>query len=275
MELFTYLTILLVTGAFVGFTSGLLGVGGGFIMVPIQFFLLTLIGIVPSTALRVAFATSLAVILPTALNGAWGHWRRGAVQIKPAIILGVSGLFGGILGALTASYASVGILSFVFGIVALFSAFWMVGFKYSESGEKQFHSRFSYSIWGCVGGYLSGLLGIGGGVVMVPILNILLKFPIHKAIGTSMAFIAFASAGGIITYLCTGIFATGLPQYSIGYINIVQLVALTVTSIPMSHVGVKAAHRLPEKKLRYLFIILLIYIALKMMGLFQWLNLPF
>ena len=139
-------------------------------------------------------------------------------------------------------------------IVALFSAFGWLDSNILNLEKNNFIPF--YSIWGCVGGYLSGLLGIGGGVVMVPILNILLKFPIHKAIGTSMAFIAFASAGGIITYLCTGIFATGLPQYSIGYINIVQLVALTVTSIPMSHVGVKAAHRLPEKKLRYLFIIL-------------------
>ncbi|MDD3754114.1 MAG: sulfite exporter TauE/SafE family protein [Methanobacterium sp.] len=268
MELLAYLTILLVTGAFVGFTSGLLGVGGGFIMVPVQFFLLTSMGIDPDTALRVAFATSLAVIFPTALNGTLGHWKRGAVQIKPAIILGVSGLFGGILGALTASHASVRILSFIFGIVALFSAFWMFGSKYSESGEKRFNSRSAYSIWGCVGGYLSGLLGIGGGVVMVPILNILLKFPIRKAIGTSMAFIAFASVGGIVTYLFTGIFAEGLPSYSIGYINIVQLVALTVTSIPMSRVGVQTAHRLPEKKLRHFFVIILIYIALKMMGVF-------
>jgi uncharacterized membrane protein YfcA len=129
-------------------------------------------------------------------------------------------------------------------------------------------------LWGFLGGYLSGLLGIGGGVVMVPILNILLKFPIHKAIGTSMAFIVFASIGGITTYLITGINTPGLPPYSIGYINILQLVVLVVASLPMSRFGVKAAHSLPEKKLRYIFVILLIYIGLKMMGVFQWLNIP-
>jgi hypothetical protein len=274
MELFTYLGILLITGAFVGFTSGLLGVGGGFIMVPVQFFLLTSIGTDPDTALRVSFATSLAVILPTALNGTWGHWRRGAVLIKPAMILGVSGLFGGILGALTSSYTPVSILRFLFGLLALFSAFWMIGSKYSKSEEENYNPRPAYSLWGFIGGYLSGLLGIGGGVVMVPLLNILLKFPIHKAIGTSMAFIVFASVGGIITYLITGINTTGLPPYSIGYINIVQLLALVIITMPMARIGVKASHSLPEKKLRYFFVILLIYIALKMMGVFQWLNIP-
>lgn len=274
MDLFTYLGILLATGAFVGFTSGLLGVGGGFIMVPVQFFLLTSIGIDPDTALRVSFATSLAVILPTAFNGAWGHWRRDAVLIKPAMILGLSGLFGGILGALTSSYAPVGILSFLFGMLAIFSALWMVGSKYSETEDERFNPKPAYSMWGFLGGYLSGLLGIGGGVVMVPILNILLKFPIYKAIGTSMAFIVFASIGGIITYLVTGINTPELPPYSIGYINILQLLVLAVTSLPMSRIGVKTAHSLPEKKLRYIFVILLIYIGLKMMGFFHWLNIP-
>ncbi len=274
MDLFTYIAILLMTGAFVGFTSGLLGVGGGFIMVPVQFFLLTSIGTDPNTALRVAFATSLAVILPTALIGTWGHWRRDAVLIKPAMVLGVFGLFGGILGALTSSFTHVNILRFVFGLLALFSAIWMVGSKYSEFEEENYNPRPIYSIWGLIGGYMSGLLGIGGGIVMVPILNILLKFPIHKAIGTSMAFIVFASVGGIITYLFTGINATGLPPYSLGYINIVQLVVLAITGMSMSLIGVNAAHNLPEKKLRYLFVILMIYMALKMMGVFQWLNLP-
>lgn len=274
MEFLTYLLVLLATGAFVGFASGLLGVGGGFIMVPVQFFLLTSMGADPDTALRVAFATSLAVILPTALSGAWGHWRRGAVLVTPAIMLGITGLIGGIFGAEISSNTPAIILSFIFGILALTSALWMVGSKYPEINEEKSNSKQSYLLWGFLGGFSSGLLGIGGGVIMVPILNILLRFPIHKAIGTSTAFIVFASIGGIITYIFTGINTAGLPPYSIGYVNLVQLVALALTSIPMARLGVKAAHNLPDKKLRYMFAILLLYIALKMMGVFKLLNLP-
>ncbi|NYB51644.1 MAG: sulfite exporter TauE/SafE family protein [Methanobacteriaceae archaeon] len=274
MEFLTYIIILLATGAFVGFASGLLGVGGGFIMVPIQFFLLTAMGFDPDTSLRVAFATSLVVILPTALNGAWGHWRRGTVLVVPAIYLGVAGLMGGVLGAEIASNAPVTVLGFIFGLMAMGSAFWMISSKYPEIREENSHSKPSYILWGFLGGFSSGLLGIGGGVVMVPILNILLRFPIHKAIGTSTAFIVLASTGGIITYILTGMNTPTLPPYSVGYVNLVQAVALACTSIPMAHIGVKAAHRLPEKKLKYIFSALMIYIALKMMGVLKWLNLP-
>ena len=274
MEFITYLLILIFTGTFVGFASGLLGVGGGFIMVPIQFFLLTSMGFDPDTSIRVAFATSLAVILPTSLNGAYGHWKKGAVFVIPAIFLGVAGIFGGIFGAQIASQTSAGILGFIFGLLALFSALWMIASKYPEIKDQKSNSKPAYVFWGLIGGFSSGLLGIGGGVIMVPILNIILKFPIHKAIGTSTAFIVFASIGGIITYIFTGINTTGLPAYSVGYVNLIQFAALACFSIPMARVGVKAAHTLPDKMLRYLFAALLIYIALKMMGIFQWLNLP-
>ncbi|MBI5459568.1 sulfite exporter TauE/SafE family protein [Methanobacterium sp.] len=274
MELVIYLLILLSTGAFVGFASGLLGIGGGFIMVPVQFFLLTVMGADPDTALRVSFATSLTVILPTALSGALGHWRRGAVMVVPAILLGLAGLMGGVFGAGISSNTPAAILSFIFGLLALFSALWMLGSRYPEIKEKPSNSKESYLFWGFLGGFSSGLLGIGGGVVMVPILNLLLRFPIHKAIGTSTAFIVFASIGGILTYIFTGMNATGLPSYSLGYVNLLQFAALAGTSIPMARIGVKAAHRLPDKELKYVFAALLIYIALKMMGVFEWLNLP-
>ncbi len=279
MDLVAYLLVLALTGVLVGFTSGLLGVGGGFIMGPVQFFLLMVLGVDPNLAIRIAFGTSLAVILPTAISGAWGHGRRGAVLIKPAMFLGFAGFFGGTIGAFIATNSPVQFLRIVSGIIILASALWMLKSHPPENGKGNDGQGSSkdlyYLLWGFIGGLSSGLLGIGGGVVMVPILTILLKFRIHQAIGTSMAFIIMASLGGILVYISQGLSVPGLPPYSLGYINLVQLVALAGTSIPMAQLGVLTAHRLPGKQLRYLFIIILIYISLKMMGIFEWLNLPF
>jgi uncharacterized protein len=274
MEFIVYILILLGTGVLVGFASGLLGVGGGFIMVPVQFFLLISMGVDPNTAIRVAFATSLAVILPTAISGAIGHWRHHAVLIWPAFLLGTTGLTGGILGAIIASHLPADILSVIFGFLALFSAFWMFGSRYYEIEDNVIHSNYSYLFWGFIGGFASGLLGIGGGIIMVPILTILLRFPIHKAIGTSTAFIIFASLGGVISYVIIGMGVAYLPPYSLGYVNLLQFVILAGISVPLARLGVKTAHNLPDKQLRYIFAALLIYIALKMIGVLGWLHLP-
>ena len=115
MDFLLYIVALLFTGALVGFTSGLLGVGGGFIMVPVQFFLLTSLGIDRTTAIRVAFGTSLAVILPTAISGTIGHKRRGAVITKPLILMGISGLIAALIGGTIASNTPGIYLKVIFG----------------------------------------------------------------------------------------------------------------------------------------------------------------
>lgn len=71
--------ILLATGIVAGFASGLLGLGGGFIMTPMQFLIFTNMGIPADMAIKLAFGTNLLVIFPTAISGAWRHSRKGAV----------------------------------------------------------------------------------------------------------------------------------------------------------------------------------------------------
>jgi uncharacterized membrane protein YfcA len=132
----------------------------------------------------------------------------------------------------------------------------------------------NYLLIGFITGILSGLLGVGGGVVLVPILVIIMGFSMIRAVGTSTAVIIFTSLGGIVAYTLNGVSTTGLPPYSIGYINIVQLLALSIISIPMAQLGVRASHKLPEKQLRYLFVIVMFYISFKMIGLFNWIGIP-
>ena len=74
-----------------GFVSGMLGVGGCFIMVPVQYWILTSMGVSAKTAILTAFGTNLMVVIPTALSGALGHSKKAAVLWKEAVVLGVSG----------------------------------------------------------------------------------------------------------------------------------------------------------------------------------------
>lgn len=262
-----YIIILAITGAGIGFASGLLGIGGGFIMVPIQYWLFISIGVDPTLAIRMSLATSLAVILPTAISGAYGHYRRGAVLIKPMALLAVTGSIGGILGGTIASHVPGALLKLLFGITALVVAVRMLLYRSPETKKEPIDNKIYYIAGGFIVGIMSGLLGVGGGFIIVPFLVIAMGYDIHKSIGTSTAVIIFTSIGGIISYIFNGLGVPGLPQYSLGYINLLQFAVLAAASIPMAQLGVKTAHKLPADKLNYIFIALLIYVGLNMLGI--------
>ncbi|MGF7118473.1 sulfite exporter TauE/SafE family protein [Methanobacterium oryzae] len=263
-----YIIILLITGAGIGFMSGLLGVGGGFIMVPVQFWVLTSMGVDPTIAIRVSLGTSLAVILPTALSGAYGHYRKNAVLLKPAAFLAAAGIFGGIIGGTIASNIPGNILAIFFGLAALVVAIRMIIPKKEQINEEPKDGTLYYTSGGLFAGLMSGLLGVGGGFIIVPFMTIIMKYDIHKAIGTSTLVIVFIAIGGILSYVLNGIGVSELPPYSLGYINLLQLVILAITSVPMAQLGARAAHKLPAKQLNYIFVVMLVYVGLKMSGIF-------
>jgi uncharacterized protein len=277
-SLLLYVLVLLVTGIAVGFSCGLLGIGGGFLMVPVQIWALTSQGIDPTLATRIAFGTSLAVVLPTALSGCRGHSCRGVVLWRPGIIMGLCGLLGAFLGGSIAAHAPGDLLRMVFGLVVMLGALRMLFAKDlqprqdASAGETK-DRLLQYILWGLAVGVISGLTGIGGGVILVPAMVIAMGFGMYQAIGTSSVTIAFNAVGGVIAYAINGWGVPGLPDYSLGYIDLLQFALLAGASIFTTSWGVKAAHRLPAEKLRYIFVILMVYIGLKMIGALGWLGL--
>ncbi len=278
-----YVLILLATGIVVGFACGLLGVGGGFIMVPVQIWALTSMGVDPTLATRMAFGTSLAVVLPTAVSGCQGHSCRGVVLWRPGIFMGLSGMVGAVLGGTIASHAPGDLLRIVFGLVVLAGALRMLlagkikPRGEGEHGEPKPRARgrlLEYIIWGFAVGVVSGLSGIGGGVILVPIMVMAMGFSMHQAIGTSSVAIALNSVGGIISYAVNGWGVPGLPPYSVGYINVMQFILLAGTSVLAARLGVRFAHMLPGEQLRKIFTALMIIIGLDMLGVFNMVHLP-
>jgi uncharacterized membrane protein YfcA len=273
MELISIIA-LLITGALVGLVSGLLGVGGCFIMVPVQFWILSGMGIDPSIAIRVAFGTNLLVVFPTAISSSLRHHEKGAVLWRQAIILGLTGMAFTFVGAYLASILSAAILKVIFGLTIILSAIRMATAQpIRVSGEP--HSNFiTYVVLGAIFGFVSGFLGIGGGVLTVPLMVIYLNYTMHEAVATSTVIMIFTGLGGAIAYMLYGLGVSGLPPYSIGYVNLLQWILLAGTSIPMAQLGAHLAHKIHPKTLKWVFIIVMIYMGLKMIGVFSWLHLP-
>lgn len=265
---------LLVTGLGVGFASGLLGVGGCFIMVPVQFWALKSIGVDPTIAIRIAFGTNLLVVLPTALSGALTHHRKGAVIWKAGVTLGITGAMGAFGGASIAAHLPGKVLTWAFGLAVILGGTRMLTVKPPRIIDEPSDSMAAYILWGFPLGIVSGIIGIGGGVLMIPIMVFSLKFKIHQAVGTSTALMIFTAAGGALSFLINGLGIEGLPPYSTGYLNWLQWILLAGCSIPLAVVGARVAHLLPAKQLKYLFILVMLYMGLKMTGVFAYIGIP-
>jgi len=265
---------LLITGLGVGFVSGMLGVGGCFIMVPVQYWALTSIGVDPTIAIRIAFGTNLLVVLPTAFSGAMTHHKKGAVLWRAGVTFGIAGAVGAFFGAFIASHLPGKVLTVAFGIAVILGALRMLTAKPPKITEEPSHSVTAFILWGIPLGIVSGIIGIGGGVIMIPIMVFFLKFKMHQAVGTSTALMIFTAFGGSLGFLINGLGVQGLPPYSTGYLNWLQWILLAGCSIPLAIVGAKTAHLLPAKQLKYIFIVVMLYMGIKMVGVFAWLHLP-
>lgn len=269
-----HIAALLATGLGVGFACGLLGIGGCFIMIPVQYWVYCAMGIDPGIAIKLAFGTNLFVVLPTAISGATGHHRKSAVWWKAALVLGLCGLIGAIIGATIAAHTPGVILKIVFGAVILLGGMRMLTAKPPKIEEEPKDSPLLWALWGIPMGIVTGFIGIGGGVLMVPVMTLFLRFAIHHAIGTSTAMMIFTSIGGVIGYIINGWNVPGIPSPHLGYVHIWSWLALAATSVGMAQVGARTAHLLPAKRLKLMFIIVMFYMGLKMIGVFQWLHLP-
>jgi uncharacterized protein len=266
-----HILILLAVGAAAGFSGALLGVGGGFIMVPISYWVVLAMGVAEKSALMIAFGTSFLVMLPTAISGAWRHNRNGAVHWRLALVLGSCALLGALVGAALAARLPADVLKRGFGVLVLAIALWMgVGVMPRSAGGAR-EPRENLRLIAACGfpiGIVTGLTGLGGGALIVPMLVLVFRYPMHTAVGTSVASIVLTSVGGIVGYVVNGLGVPDLLPHSVGYINIPIWLCLVATSIPLAQLGARTAHALPTRPLRFLFIGFMIYTGLRMIGVF-------
>lgn len=267
MEFVTYVILLLLGGCFGGLMAGLLGVGGGIILTPIQYSLLLAMGVDAQIALPMSFATSLAVIFVTMIRGTKEHYAQGNVETAFLKEMMCLGFVGAIVGAFISTSIDVSVLEFLFGLLCIIAVVNMLVVKYPDNDDNISKSRHAHSFLGFLAGLLCGLLGVGGGVIMIPVLTILLKYPTHKAIGTSSASIIATTLGGLITYIILGLNVPNLPSYSLGYVNVLQFVFLTITSTIVVKYAAILSTKIDSRILKLCHIVIVGYIGISMIGI--------
>ncbi|HJJ36111.1 MAG TPA: sulfite exporter TauE/SafE family protein [Methanocorpusculum sp.] len=251
--------VLVAAGIFAGLMSGLLGVGGGLIFGPVGYFILTALGYPNDTALLTAFGVSLAAAFPTVLTGAITHSRKGNVAWKCAIVMGICGMVLGFVGGWVASVMPIRILTIIFAVVLILGGLKLM-MKLPAGTRESMPAPMSGAI-GAAGGFFSGLLGVGGGIILVPLMTMVGKFTMTRAAATSAAAIVFITIGGLVEYLIQG------------YFDWFIWLILTVTAVPCAYLSAaKISGKVSDRWLRILFCILMIVVACKMLGLFDWIG---
>jgi uncharacterized protein len=253
-------------GAVAGVLAGLLGVGGGLVIVPMLVYCLSLQHVPYEQIMHLALGTSLASIMFTSISSFMAHHRRGAVHwdivrtITPGILVGT------FLGSCVAARLSTIFLSVFFVVFLFYVALQMIVDR-KPTASRQLPGRLGMCAVGNVIGAVSSFVGIGGGALSVPFM-MWCNVPVHHAIGTSAAIGFPIALAGAIGYVYSGLHAPHLPHYSLGFVYVPGLAAIVCASVTTAPLGAQLAHRLPVKRLKQVFAVLLTVMGTRMlMGL--------
>ena len=246
------------SGVAAGFFAGMFGIGGGLIMVPVLVYAFTTTGTTTQHAVAMALGTSMAAIVFSAAQSAYGHYRRGSTstemirRVAPWVVVGVA--FG---SAVAAETSAIPLLIFV-ACFQFFAAALMVT-DVSKLAAFQMVARrsFSVNVFSLAFGGIAALAGIGGGTLFAPYFKAAGMEP-KLAIGTSAAIGLPVSLAGALAYAWEGR-NVPLGHWMLGYINLPALIALVAGTLLTVRLGVAVAHWLPSRMLAGLFALFLVF----------------
>jgi uncharacterized membrane protein YfcA len=263
------------TGIGVGFVAALLGLGGGFIMVP-------LLNLVFGIPIHQSIGTSLFTIVFTSSSSSVEYVRKRISDLKLAAMMIPFTITGAVVGANISVLIPEDILRAIFGVVLFIASVRMFlkrnlkdksdlkSDTSSSESESKFlcvkrvctdldGTQFEYTVsiplialFGFFAGLSSGLLGVGGGIIQVPVLNLVFGIPIHVAIATSLFIIIFTSVFGMTTHLFLG-----NVLISIG-------ILLAIGTVIGGQIGARTAQKINREKLRKIFAIVLAFTGIRM-----------
>jgi uncharacterized membrane protein YfcA len=253
----------LAVGAFVGFFSGLLGIGGGAAIVPVLALIFAAKGFPESHAVHLALGTCVSTMLFTSASSLRSHHQRKAVnwRVLAGMLPGV--MLGTFAGGLAASRLDARALSIAFTILIYFVATLMLVDR-KPATPRELPGTLGLSAVSSVIGLISSLTATGGAALVIPYL-VRRGLTVHQAIGTAVAIGWPLALGGTLGYVLSGMSVAGLPEWHIGFVYLPALAWIAAASMLMAPVGASVAHRTPGRTLKRIFAVVLYALATGML----------
>lgn len=208
---------LVLAGIFIGTMAGFFGIGGGMILIPIL--------LVLGFGIKEAIGISIIQMVFTSIYGSYLNHKKGSLILGEGLFVGLGGFVGGYIGGYVTHYVSDNILQALFFVLLIFA---LLRLFFSTNHEDETHTKslskmLLFSI-GLLIGIFSITLGIGGSIILTPLLVGLLHYPLKKAVSAGLFFVVFSSLAGMLSRLSTGTidFQNGL------IVAIASLVGVTV-----------------------------------------------
>lgn len=253
----------LAVGVFVGFFSGLLGIGGGSAMVPLLAFIFAAKGFPAQYVVHLALGTCIAAIMFTAISSALSHHRHKAVDWRVLAQLGPGVVLGAAAGAALARLLDARLLAIVFTALVYYAATLMLIERRAQPKREPSGSAGMWAMGGVVG--LFSTLTATGGAAMVVAYLVRRNISVHAAIGTASAASLCLAFAGTIGYVLSGSTVPALPSLSVGFVYLPALAWIVAASMLLAPVGAAVAHRTPGRRLRRVFAVVLYALATGML----------
>jgi uncharacterized protein len=250
------LTVLIFTGFIIGIFGTLIGAGGGFILVPI------LILSYPELSPETITAISIVIVAANAISGSIAYARSGRIDFKAGILFALFTIPGSILGVLTTHFIARNIFNILFGILLVALSVYLL-FRHNkplippvvdenkrrwkhhtlkDASGISYHYTYNQNrgiLISVIVGYISPVLGIGGGIIHVPALVQWLQFPVFIATATSHFILAIMSTVSVIVHAINGSYSDPKILH--------MVIGLIIGVIPGAQIGAWLSHKLPSK----------------------------
>ncbi|WP_096087535.1 sulfite exporter TauE/SafE family protein [Agaribacterium haliotis] len=269
MDLVVGLLALICAGCCAGLLAGLFGVGGGIVVVPVLYFLLQAQGLDVASAMLIASATSLAIMISTSFSSMRSHFSRGNVDV---LLLRRWGPFIFVSAAVVASQAvRIGglVAALVFACVAFIAALNMLCSSSSDQQAAQTNKVKSMPAWPGQAVYplsigaIAVLMGVGGGTLTVPVLSFY-GYTTHRAVGTAAVFGFLIALPGAFVHLLFSQTPADAPAYTWGLISVPALVVIMPLAALCAPLGVRLGTRFSSVQLKKVFAYFLLCCAVFM-----------